>query len=291
MKPIRIFSVIPALPAPIEGLRKIAYNLRWAGATTASSCSAGSTATCGNRAATTRCCCWGPSSRKSWRRPRATTRFWRTCDAFSANLRAYLTGESSWFRRNCGNRRPSVDGVLFGGVRDHGVSLDFRRRLGILAGDHLKSASDLGVPLVGVGLLYQQGYFGQYLNAGGLAAGSLPGQRFSQPAVSPGCGANGQPVVIEVGYPGGPVRAQVWRAQVGRVALYLLDTNFERTAARRTAKSPTSSTAAIGKCASGRRSCWASAAIARCEALGLKPTVCHMNEGHSAFLALEHCGG
>jgi starch phosphorylase len=94
--------------------------------------------------------------------------------------------------------------------------------LGILAGDHLKSASDLGMPLVGVGLLYQKGYFEQYLNADGWQQESYPENDFYNLPVTLERNAQGEPIRIKVAYPGRDVHAQIWRADVGRVRLYLL---------------------------------------------------------------------
>ena len=143
--------------------------------------------------------------------------------------------------------------------------------LGVLAGDHLKSASDLGVPLVGVGLLYQQGYFRQYLDRRRLAAGVLPDQRLLQPARSSrSLDADGAPVRVERRHAGPTlVDRRSGGSQVGRVPLFLLDTNLPENPPPTCRTSPTSSTAATRRCASARRSCWASAACARCDAIGL----------------------
>ena len=100
--------------------------------------------------------------------------------------------------------------------------------LGVLAGDHLKAASDLGLPLVGVGLLYRQGYFHQALNPDGWQLENYPESDFDLMPVRPVRFPSGEPVIIEVAYPHGPVWAQVWSVEVGRVTLYLLDTSLER---------------------------------------------------------------
>ena len=91
--------------------------------------------------------------------------------------------------------------------------------LGVLAGDHLKAASDLGVPLVGVGLLYTEGYFRQHLDADGLAAGER--RRLHAPSL----GLVDTGVEVTVALAGDAVTAHVWRAEVGRIPLYLLDTD------------------------------------------------------------------
>ena len=105
--------------------------------------------------------------------------------------------------------------------------------LGVLSGDHLKSASDLGVPLVGVGLLYQEGYFRQYLNADGYQQESYPINDYSNLPVTLQRDADGEPIMIDVPMPGRKLYAVIWKVQVGRVPLYLLDTNIPRKRARR----------------------------------------------------------
>ena len=102
--------------------------------------------------------------------------------------------------------------------------------LGVLAGDHLKSASDLGIPLVGVGLLYNNGYFNQALNVDGWQQELYPPNDWTTMPVRREYDATGAQVTITVTMAGTPVRAALWRAQVGRVPLYLLDTNVEANA-------------------------------------------------------------
>ena len=98
--------------------------------------------------------------------------------------------------------------------------------LGILAGDHLKSTSYLGLPFVGVGLLYQHGYFRQTLTSDGWQMADYPTNDFYNMPISPEQKADGSPLLIAVEYPEGKAFAKVWRTQVGRVPLYLLDTNI-----------------------------------------------------------------
>ncbi|MEO1181429.1 MAG: alpha-glucan family phosphorylase, partial [Cyanobacteria bacterium J06636_28] len=99
--------------------------------------------------------------------------------------------------------------------------------LGVLAGDHLKTASDLGLPLVGVGLLYQEGYFAQYLNADGWQQERYPINDFYNMPLTLERDSQGNELRISVDYPGRKVYARIWRVDVGRVPLYLLDTNIE----------------------------------------------------------------
>lgn len=158
--------------------------------------------------------------------------------------------------------------------------------LGILAGDHLKSASELGIPLVGVGLLYQQGYFRQYLNADGWQQERYPENDFYTMACQLEKDAKGNPLRISVEYPGRLVHAQVWRVQVGRVPLYLLDSNLPENS-----KEDREITAQLYGGDQDMRIrqelLLGVGGLRALRALGRDPIICHMNEGHSAFLAIE----
>lgn len=158
--------------------------------------------------------------------------------------------------------------------------------LGILAGDHLKSASDLGVPLVGIGLLYQEGYFRQYLNSDGWQLETYPPNDFYNMPLHRERHADGSFVRVSVEFPGRLVHAQVWRCDVGRIPLFLLDTNVpENTPADRAIT----------------RALYSGGVELRIQqlmmlgiggfrallAMGKEPIICHMNEGHAGFLGVE----
>ena len=157
--------------------------------------------------------------------------------------------------------------------------------LGVLAGDHLKSASDLGLPLVGVSLMYREGYFRQYLNNDGWQQELYPENDFFNLPIIPE-ETDGKPVLVAVDLPGRELKLRIWRVQVGRVPLYLLDADIpenrpeDRTITAQLYGGDTNLriqqeiVLGIG----GMR------ALA---ALGQFPTVCHMNEGHAAFSSLE----
>lgn len=158
--------------------------------------------------------------------------------------------------------------------------------LGMLAGDHLKSASDLCLPLVGMGLLYQEGYFSQYLNSDGWQMERYPANDFDNMPVTRVKGEGGGQLKVEVKFKGQPVSVAVWRLQVGRVPLYLLDTDLDENALefRKT----------TGQLYGGDREnrirqeiVLGIGGVRALKAMGLTPTVIHMNEGHSAFSALE----
>ncbi len=158
--------------------------------------------------------------------------------------------------------------------------------LGILAGDHLKSASELGIPLVGVGLAYQQGYFRQYLNADGWQQERYPENDFYTMALELQIDDKGQPIKIAVEYPGRQVKAQIWRVAIGRVSLYLLDCNLPENSPED--REITSQLYGGDQDMRVRQEMMLGIGGLRAiRAIGIEPTICHMNEGHSAFLAIE----
>jgi len=158
--------------------------------------------------------------------------------------------------------------------------------LGVLAGDHLKSASELGLPLIAVGLLYRHGYFQQYLTPDGWQMEDRPRQDFGKLPVVPVKNDSGDPVRVTVRLPKRDVTVALWKAQVGRVPLYLLDTDLPENSAE-----DREITAQLygGDMDMRIRQevVLGIGGVRALEASGIRPDVCHMNEGHSAFLALE----
>jgi len=158
--------------------------------------------------------------------------------------------------------------------------------MGVLAGDTLKSASDLNVPLIGIGLLYQEGYFSQYLSADGWQMETYPVNDFDTMPINLVRNEKGKPLTISVEFKGQPVQILIWRIDVGRVPLYMLDTNaganppeFRRTTAQlyggdREMRLRQEIVLGIG-------------GVRALKVLGIEPTVFHINEGHSAFSTLE----
>ncbi len=158
--------------------------------------------------------------------------------------------------------------------------------LGILAGDHVKSASALGLPFVGVGLLYRHGYFQQYLNADGWQQEFYPDLDFANLSVQPIEASGGEQLTVQVRLPGRDVTVAVWRVNVGRVRLFLLDTNLP--------DNEPGDRAITSQLYGGDMDMRIRQEIVlgiggtrALEAMGISPTVYHMNEGHAAFLALE----
>lgn len=159
--------------------------------------------------------------------------------------------------------------------------------LGVLSGDHMKAASDANIPIVGVGLLYQKGYLQQTLNPDGWQQERYPTNDFYTLPVLPVADPEGGELKVSVHLPTGPVAIKVWHMDVGRVRLYLLDTNIEENA---NAENRDITDQLYGGDIHTRIRQEIVLGIGGLRALrrlGLSPTVFHMNEGHSAFLALE----
>jgi len=286
MRPSYTFTVIPSLPPKLERLRSLAYNLWWS---------------------------WNHEAIELFRR--LDRDLWESTghnpvrmlgtirqerlhqvaedDGFMAHssrvwheFDRYLKSTSTWYHKTHGDQddlRIAYFSAEFGLTESLTI---YAGGLGILAGDHLKSASDLGLPFIGVGLLYQQGYFRQYLNPDGWQQELYPDNDFYNLPLTLERQLSGAPLIIEVEYPGRMVKAQVWRAQVGRVPLYLLDTNIDE---NRTGDRDITDQLYGGDDDMRVRQeiLLGIGGIRALEALDLRPTVCHMNEGHSAFLALE----
>jgi starch phosphorylase len=288
MKPIRTFTVIPSLPAPIEGLRVVAYNLRWAWNHEAIELFRRLDRDLWESSGHNPVLMLGAIEQDKLEAAARDDAFLAHLNRVSDELESYLTGESTWFHKMCSHQadKPLVAyfSLEFGLTECLSI---FAGGLGILAGDHLKSASDLGIPLVGVGLLYQQGYFRQYLNQAGWQQEEYPNNDFHNLPVSPACGRDGKLLVVEVAFPGRQVKAQVWRVQVGRVALFLLDTNFSGNARPEDRDITDQLYGGDHEMRIRQEIVLGIGGYRVLEALGLEPTVYHMNEGHSAFLALE----
>jgi starch phosphorylase len=164
----------------------------------------------------------------------------------------------------------------------------FAGGLGILAGDHLKSSSDLGLPLVGVGLLYQQGYFRQYLNQAGWQQEAYEDNHFDNLPLVLECGPDDKPLTIEVDLPGRTVTARIWRAEVGRVSLYLLDTNIPVNTRPEDRDITDQLYGGDQDLRIRQEILLGMGGYKAMKALGIDLKVYHMNEGHSAFLGLKH---
>lgn len=159
--------------------------------------------------------------------------------------------------------------------------------LGILSGDHLKAASDAGLNLVGVGLLYQTGYFQQHLSPDGWQIEKYPINDFYTWPVQPALDANGNEIYVELRMPQGLLKIKVWRVKVGRVDLFLLDTNIPENHHPELRQITDQLYGGDNVMRIRQELVLGVGGLRALKAVGIEPTVFHMNEGHSAFLALE----
>jgi glycogen phosphorylase len=193
--------------------------------------------------------------------------------------------EEGWFHKKFGDSKMTV--AYFSAEFGIHESLPvYSGGLGVLAGDHLKSASEIGLPLVGVGLLYRNGYFQQYLSGDGWQQEAYPELDFYNLPIEPLRYTDGSPVRIRVDLPDNAVFARVWKASIGRIPLYLLDTNLpENSPADRdiTSRLYGGGTEMRIK----QEIVLGIGGVRALESLNVPVTVWHMNEGHAAFLALE----
>jgi starch phosphorylase len=190
-----------------------------------------------------------------------------------------------WFRREHADLRQPVAyfSAEFG---LHGSLPIYSGGLGVLSGDHCKEASDLGLPFVGVGFIYPQGYFRQRIPPDGWQEAVYDTLNFEQAPLAPVMDGEDQRLTVEVTLRGVPVHAQVWQVRVGRVHLYLMDTNVPQNA---TWDRDLSARLYGGDQETRIRQemLLGLGGVRVLRALGVSPSAWHMNEGHSAFLVLE----
>ena len=282
---IREFRVLPSLPDSLKPLEELAYNLRWS---------------------------WDPDTVDLFRR--IDRDLWEECwhnpvlflgrvnqarlteASLDEGLLAYVERtldrhrnyllSTSWFEKKYPDHK-NIKIAYF--CAEFGISEClpiYSGGLGMLAGDHLKSASDLGLPLTAVGLLYQRGYFRQYLNIDGWQQESTPVNDFFNMPVRLLRTEDGNPLKIEIPFLDHGLHAQVWQSDVGRVPLYLLDSNVpENTAEDREITDQLYSGDSEKRIR--QEILLGMGGLKALDTLGIRPEVCHMNEGHSAFLGLE----
>lgn len=200
--------------------------------------------------------------------------------------REYLEAGRTWGARHAGVLRPRPVAYFSAEFGLHESLPIYSGGLGVLAGDHIKSASDLGIPLVGIGLFYSQGYFRQRLDRNGWQQEEYLQTDVTQLPMAPAIGTNGGPVIVEIDTRTGIIRAKVWRVKVGRCDLLLLDSNVEGNAPED--RQLTSRLYGGDRRVRIRQELLLGVGGMRAlRALGITPGVLHLNEGHSGFAVLE----
>jgi glycogen phosphorylase len=280
IQPLKEFLVRPALPPSLPRLAELAYNVLWS---------------------------WEPIGRALFRRLDPT--LWResgynpvlmlgrvsqaTLQRMGSDPRylALYKSACETFDNRVRKGPPPGDGKLVAYFSaEYGLTEClpiYSGGLGILSGDHLKSSSDQDFPLVGIGLLYQQGYFRQFLNPDGWQQERYPVNDFYTLPVQPVKDATGQDLKVTVKLPTGNVYIQVWRLEVGRINLYLLDTNIPENVLPQDRDITDSLYGGDNDTRVRQEIVLGIGGMRALRAMDLKPTVFHMNEGHSAFLVLE----
>ncbi|HEY1755091.1 MAG TPA: alpha-glucan family phosphorylase [Bryobacteraceae bacterium] len=201
-------------------------------------------------------------------------------------MQEYLHADRTWGAANAGVLRPRPVGYFSAEFGLHESLPVYSGGLGVLAGDHIKSASDLGIPLVGVGLFYGQGYFRQRLDLNGWQQEEYSMTDVNQLSREPAIGKSGGPVTVQIETRGGVIHAKVWRVKVGRCDLLLLDSDVEGN----TPEDRQLTSRLYGGDARVRirqEMLLGVGGFRALKALGITPGVLHLNEGHSGFAVLE----
>ena len=280
IQPIREFLVRPALPPELARLAELSYNVLWS---------------------------WEPIVRGLFRR--LDPPLWRDCGynpvlmlgrvaqatlQRAANdpryLALYKSACDAYDARMNKGKAPADGKLIAYFSAEYGLTEClpvYSGGLGVLSGDHLKSSSDQNYPLVGLGLLYQQGYFRQVLNPDGWQQEWYPTNDFFTLPVAHVKDSAGQDLKVTVKLPTGHVCIQVWKLEVGRITLYLLDTNIPENVLPQDRDITDSLYGGDNDTRIRQEIVLGIGGMRALEAMGLRPTVFHMNEGHSAFLALE----
>ena len=200
--------------------------------------------------------------------------------------REYVAADRTWGARHAGVLRPRPVAYFSAEFGLHESLPIYSGGLGILAGDHIKSASDLGIPLIGIGLFYRQGYFRQRIDGNGWQREEYIRNEVQELPMETAIGTNGEPVVVRIDTRGGSIAARVWRVRVGRCDLLLLDSDVEGNAPED--RELTSQLYGGDRRVRIRQELLLGVGGFRAlKAMGITPGVLHLNEGHSAFAVLE----
>jgi len=282
---IRTFTVLPCLPERLSPLHKLAYNVWWCWNSDAVALFYRINPDLFEALDHSPIRLLGATEQSRFEQLEHDEGFLAHMDRVHQNLEQYLNA-STWFQ----DKHPQSAGAqiaYFSAEFGLHESLPvYSGGLGILAGDHLKSASDLGLPLSGISLMYREGYFRQYLNLDGWQQERYPENDFFNLPLVPELDEQGKPLLVSVTLPGREVLIRIWHIQVGRVKLYLLDANIPQNRPE--------DRAITAQLYGGdqhtriqQEMILGIGGIRFLKAIGKLPTVCHMNEGHAAFTVLE----
>jgi starch phosphorylase len=201
-------------------------------------------------------------------------------------LQEYLRADRTWGARHAGVLRPRPVAYFSAEFGLHESLPVYSGGLGVLAGDHIKSASDLAIPLVGIGLFYGQGYFRQRLDHNGWQQEEYLETDVNQLPLETAIGKNGRPVMVQIQTRSGSIHAKVWRVAVGRCDLFLLDSDVGGNAAD-DRKLTSRLYGGDARTRIRQELLLGVGGFRALKAMGITPGVLHLNEGHSGFAVLE----
>ena len=280
IQPVREFLVRPAVPAPLSRMNELAYNILWSWEPLIRSLFRRLDPALWKDSGYNPVVMLGRVSQEALERaaadPRYLAHYAQACQRYDVHMQ--------------NGRAPSNGKLIAYFSAEYGLSEClpiYSGGLGILSGDHLKSSSDLNLPLIGVGLLYQQGYFRQFLNADGWQQERYSDNDFYTLPIVPVKDGFGEDLKVTVKLPTGPVAIQIWHMDVGRIKLYLLDTNIPDNPLPQDRDITDQLYGGDMDTRIRQEIVLGIGGLRALRAMNLEPTVYHMNEGHSAFLAVE----
>jgi len=290
VRPVCTFNVVPSIPDRLRPLVQLAYNLRWTWDHDTIALFRRMDPDLWETTGHNPVAMLGTISQRQLEELAQDEGFLLHMERVNEQLSDFMSAPT-WYGKQFGEVSKATIAYF---SAEHGITecvQIYSGGLGILAGDVLKAASELGLPLVGVGLMYQVGYFRQILNAEGWQGELYPVHDFYRMPCRLARRPDGVRATVSVPLAGRMVAAQIWEVQVGRIMLHLLDTNIEE-------NTPTDR-AITGELYGGdietriqQEIVLGIGGVRALHQLDIHPTVYHMNEGHSAFLALErirHC--
>src|SRR5919197_3168506 len=283
MRPLRRLTVLPTVPAALEPLRVLARNLRWSWHPPTQEVFAAMDPEGWEASGHNPLRMLNEADPARLERAAADPELLARLRVALDDLDRYLT-EPRWYQT-----MPQAPATIAYFSPEFGISEvmpQYSGGLGVLAGDHLKAASDLGVPLVGVGLFYRSGYFRQVLTADGRQQESYPAFNPHELPLELVTDAGGGPLLVSVGLPDATLHAQVWRAEVGRVPLLLLDSDVDENAPAERAVTDRLYGGG-GEHRLRQEILLGIGGVRTLDLLGIRAEVFHTNEGHAGFLGLE----
>jgi starch phosphorylase len=279
-------SVFPRIPEPLSRLTELAYNLWWSWTTDAQMLFHDIDPDLWNRVSHNPVKFHREVRQEKLDAAAADPGYLERYAGIMARFDAYMNPDATWYRQNFPDLSNQVIAYFSAEFGLHEALPIYSGGLGVLSGDHCKTASDLGLPFVGIGFLYPQGYFTQYINAEGWQEARYGKLSFSEVPATPAVDAEGRDILIKCELPGRDVYAAIWRIQVGRIPIYLMDTDVPQ--------NQPGDRELSARLYGGDQNLRISqeyvlgiGGVRALRALGIEPAVWHMNEGHSAFLGLE----